>query len=180
LDRVGLAPRDDEILRSSLQEPFGMIIVTGPPGPANDDACASLAVIKRAQAQDPDIEDPIENHISGINQTQIHPAIGLTFAAALRSFLRHDPDVIMVGEMRRRETAHIRRACGADGPSCPDHVAPRPSVVKSTWRDQRHRLSREVQPPGARAVQRGQDKMARQAPHARRYAPSPRRAFHPP
>ena len=53
------------------------------------------------------IEDPIEYQISGVNQTQVHPAIGLTFAAALRSFLRHDPDVIMVGEMRDSETAHI-------------------------------------------------------------------------
>jgi general secretion pathway protein E len=53
------------------------------------------------------IEDPIEYHIFGVNQTQIHPAIGLTFATALRAFLRHDPDVIMVGEMRDGETAHI-------------------------------------------------------------------------
>jgi general secretion pathway protein E len=53
------------------------------------------------------IEDPIEYEIPGINQTQVHPAIGLTFASALRSFLRHDPDVIMVGEMRDKETAQI-------------------------------------------------------------------------
>ena len=53
------------------------------------------------------IEDPIEYQIPGVNQTQIHPTIGLTFASALRSFLRQDPDVIMVGEMRDGETAHI-------------------------------------------------------------------------
>src|SRR5262249_43569720 len=53
------------------------------------------------------IEDPVEYHLTGVNQTQVHPAIGLTFATALRSFLRQDPDVIMVGEMRDAETAHI-------------------------------------------------------------------------
>jgi general secretion pathway protein E len=53
------------------------------------------------------IEDPVEYQISGINQTQVHPTIGLTFASALRSFLRQDPDVIMVGEMRDSETAHM-------------------------------------------------------------------------
>jgi general secretion pathway protein E len=108
LDQIGLAQRDDEILRSSLQAPFGMIIVTGPTGSGKTTTlAASLAVINEPKRKILTIEDPIEYHISGINQTQIHPAIGLTFAAALRSFLRHDPDVIMVGEMRDGETAHI-------------------------------------------------------------------------
>jgi general secretion pathway protein E len=108
LDQIGLAPRDDEILRSALQAPFGMIIVTGPTGSGKTTTlAASLAVINEPKRKILTIEDPIEYHISGINQTQIHPAIGLTFAAALRSFLRHDPDVIMVGEMRDGETAHI-------------------------------------------------------------------------
>jgi len=108
LDQIGLAPHDDEILRSALQAPFGMIIVTGPTGSGKTTTlAASLAVINEPKRKILTIEDPIEYHISGINQTQIHPAIGLTFAAALRSFLRHDPDVIMVGEMRDGETAHI-------------------------------------------------------------------------
>jgi general secretion pathway protein E len=108
LDQIGLGPRDDEILRSALQAPFGMIIVTGPTGSGKTTTlAASLAVINEPKRKILTIEDPIEYHISGINQTQIHPAIGLTFAAALRSFLRHDPDVIMVGEMRDGETAHI-------------------------------------------------------------------------
>jgi general secretion pathway protein E len=108
LDAIGLATRDDEILRSALQAPFGMIIVTGPTGSGKTTTlAASLAVINEPKRKILTIEDPIEYHISGINQTQIHPAIGLTFAAALRSFLRHDPDVIMVGEMRDGETAHI-------------------------------------------------------------------------
>jgi general secretion pathway protein E len=108
LDQIGLAARDDEVLRSALQAPFGMIIVTGPTGSGKTTTlAASLAVINEPKRKILTIEDPIEYHISGINQTQIHPAIGLTFAAALRSFLRHDPDVIMVGEMRDGETAHI-------------------------------------------------------------------------
>ncbi len=68
---------------------------------------ASLAEINEPGRKILTIEDPVEYQIPGINQTQIHPAIGLTFAAALRSFLRQDPDVIMVGEMRDSETAHI-------------------------------------------------------------------------
>jgi general secretion pathway protein E len=108
LDQIGLAARDDEVLRNALQAPFGMIIVTGPTGSGKTTTlAASLALINEPKRKILTIEDPIEYHISGINQTQIHPAIGLTFAAALRSFLRHDPDVIMVGEMRDGETAHI-------------------------------------------------------------------------
>src|SRR6266850_2367221 len=96
------------ILRNALQAPFGMIIVTGPTGSGKTTTlAASLAVINEPARKILTIEDPIEYHIKGINQTQVHPAIGLTFATALRSFLRQDPDVIMVGEMRDPETAHI-------------------------------------------------------------------------
>jgi general secretion pathway protein E len=108
LDRVGLSARDGEILRGALQAPFGMIIVTGPTGSGKTTTlAASLATINEPKRKILTIEDPIEYHIFGVHQTQIHPAIGLTFATALRSFLRHDPDVIMVGEMRDAETAHI-------------------------------------------------------------------------
>jgi general secretion pathway protein E len=108
LDQVGLAARDDAILRDALQAPFGMIIVTGPTGSGKTTTlAASLAVINEPSRKILTIEDPVEYHIKGINQTQVHPAIGLTFATALRSFLRQDPDVIMVGEMRDPETAHI-------------------------------------------------------------------------
>lgn len=108
LDQVGLSARDGEILRKTLQAPYGMIIVTGPTGSGKTTTlAASLATINEPKRKILTIEDPIEYHISGINQTQIHPAIGLTFATALRAFLRHDPDVIMVGEMRDAETAHI-------------------------------------------------------------------------
>src|SRR6516165_3074744 len=108
LDKLGLSKRDEAILRRTLQSPFGMIIVTGPTGSGKTTTlAASLAEINEPSRKILTIEDPVEYQIPGINQTQIHPAIGLTFAAALRSFLRQDPDVIMVGEMRDGETAHI-------------------------------------------------------------------------
>ena len=108
LDQIGLAARDEAILRRTLQAPFGMIIVTGPTGSGKTTTlAASLALINEPTRKILTIEDPIEYQIPGINQTQVHPAIGLTFASALRSFLRQDPDVIMVGEMRDAETAHI-------------------------------------------------------------------------
>jgi general secretion pathway protein E len=108
LDQVGLSERDNTILRRALQAPFGMIIVTGPTGSGKTTTLAgSLAVINEPTRKILTIEDPVEYRIPGVNQTQVHPTIGLTFAAALRSFLRQDPDVIMVGEMRDAETAHI-------------------------------------------------------------------------
>jgi general secretion pathway protein E len=108
LDQIGLPERGDSILRRTLQAPFGMIIVTGPTGSGKTTTlAASLALINESTRKILTIEDPVEYQIPGINQTQVHPAIGLTFASALRSFLRQDPDVIMVGEMRDAETAHI-------------------------------------------------------------------------
>jgi general secretion pathway protein E len=108
LDQIGLGARDEAILRRALQAPFGMVIVTGPTGSGKTTTlAASLAVINEPTRKILTIEDPVEYQIAGITQTQVHPAIGLTFASALRSFLRLDPDVIMVGEMRDSETAHI-------------------------------------------------------------------------
>jgi general secretion pathway protein E len=107
-DQVGLSARDASVLRRALASPFGMIVVTGPTGSGKTTTlAASLALINEPTRKILTIEDPVEYHIPGINQTQVHPAIGLTFATALRSFLRQDPDVIMVGEMRDGETAHI-------------------------------------------------------------------------
>ncbi|TAI60258.1 GspE/PulE family protein, partial [Bradyrhizobium sp. Leo170] len=108
LDQIGLSARDETILRKALLAPYGMVIVTGPTGSGKTTTlAASLAVINEPTRKILTIEDPVEYQISGINQTQVHPGIGLTFASALRSFMRLDPDVIMVGEMRDSETAHI-------------------------------------------------------------------------
>jgi general secretion pathway protein E len=108
LSQTGLLPRDEKILCDALQLPFGMIIVTGPTGSGKTTTlAASLANLNLPTRKILTIEDPVEYQIPGINQTQVHPSIGLTFASALRSFLRQDPDVIMVGEMRDAETAHM-------------------------------------------------------------------------
>ncbi|WP_166143764.1 GspE/PulE family protein [Methylosinus sp. RM1] len=108
LNELGLSRRDGDILRRMLQAPFGMIVVTGPTGSGKTTTlAASLSEINEPTRKILTVEDPVEYQIPGVNQMQVHPGIGLTFATALRSFLRQDPDVIMVGEMRDGETAHI-------------------------------------------------------------------------
>ncbi len=95
-------------LKHSLEMPYGMIIVTGPTGSGKTTtlytALNSLNTVERKVIT---VEDPVEYNLEGINQIQVNPAIGLNFASALRSIVRQDPDVIMVGEMRDLETAKI-------------------------------------------------------------------------
>lgn len=106
--RLGFGDRDRAVLERHLEAPHGMIVVTGPTGSGKTTTLASaLARLNSPIRKILTIEDPIEYEIRGVNQTQVKPAIGLTFATALRSFLRQDPDVIMVGEMRDGETAKI-------------------------------------------------------------------------
>jgi general secretion pathway protein E len=106
--KLGFSTRDAEVIRLHLEAPYGLILVTGPTGSGKTTTLATaLALLNRGDRKILTIEDPIEYEIDGINQTQAKPEIGLTFAAALRSFLRHDPDVMMVGEMRDGETASI-------------------------------------------------------------------------
>ena len=106
--RVGLSDRDRDAVVTLLAEPHGIIIVTGPTGSGKTTTLATaISLLNDPARKIVTVEDPVEYQLPGIHQTQIKPAIGLTFATALRSFLRHDPDVIMVGEMRDRETAAI-------------------------------------------------------------------------
>lgn len=106
--RIGIAGRDRAALEAMLAEPHGVIIVTGPTGSGKTTTLATaISLLNDPARKIVTVEDPVEYQIPGIHQTQIKPSIGLTFASALRSFLRHDPDVIMVGEMRDRETASI-------------------------------------------------------------------------
>nr|WP_170263238.1 GspE/PulE family protein [Blastochloris sulfoviridis] len=108
IEKLGFLERDDAILRRLLTLPHGMIVVTGPTGSGKTTTLATvLSILNEPTRKILTIEDPVEYEIAGINQTQAKPAIGLTFAAALRSFVRQDPDVIMVGEVRDSETAHI-------------------------------------------------------------------------
>jgi general secretion pathway protein E len=108
VDRLGFAPHDEASLRRLLKLPHGMIVVTGPTGSGKTTTLATiLSILNEPIRKILTIEDPVEYEIVGVNQSQIKPAIGLTFASALRSFVRQDPDVIMVGEVRDSETAHV-------------------------------------------------------------------------
>jgi general secretion pathway protein E len=105
--KLGLSGRDEKKLKRLLKLPHGMVVVTGPTGSGKTTTLATmLTVLNDATKKILTIEDPIEYEIRGINQSQVKPEIGLTFATALRAFVRQDPDVIMVGEVRDGETAH--------------------------------------------------------------------------
>lgn len=108
VDRLGLGARDAATLERLIAMPHGMIVVTGPTGSGKTTTLATvLTMLNTPTRKILTIEDPVEYEIRGVCQSQVKPAIGLTFATALRSFLRQDPDVIMVGEVRDPETAHI-------------------------------------------------------------------------
>ncbi len=108
IEDLGFTPEDIAKISQPLARPHGIILVTGPTGSGK--STTLTAFIRRLRSPEIRIitvEDPVEYEVEGVNQTQVHPEIGLTFSAVLRSVLRQDPDVIMVGEIRDRETADI-------------------------------------------------------------------------
>lgn len=108
IDSIGLLPLMQEQLRSALARPNGMILVTGPTGSGKTTTLyAGLNHLRRPDVKILTVEDPVEILLDGVNQVQVQPEIGLDYANALRSFLRQDPDILMVGEIRDRETADI-------------------------------------------------------------------------
>ncbi|MHB8530297.1 MAG: GspE/PulE family protein [Caulobacteraceae bacterium] len=105
---LGFDEQTRERFARVLRQPHGIVLVTGPTGSGKTTTLyAALAALNSVERKILTIEDPIEYRLAGINQTQVAPAIGLSFAAALRSFLRQDPDVMMVGEIRDLETAQV-------------------------------------------------------------------------
>jgi len=107
-DKLGLTERNSRVLESCVRQPYGLILVVGPTGSGKTTTLHSaISVINTPETKIWTAEDPVEITQRGLRQVQVHPKIGFTFAAALRSFLRADPDVIMVGEMRDQETAEI-------------------------------------------------------------------------
>jgi type IV pilus assembly protein PilB len=108
LDRLGMVKADIERLRSIIQKPYGMILSTGPTGSGKSTSIyAILSELNRPDSNIMTLEDPVEYRIENIRQIQLNRKAGMTFAGGLRSILRQDPDIIMVGEIRDAETAAI-------------------------------------------------------------------------
>jgi type II secretory ATPase GspE/PulE/Tfp pilus assembly ATPase PilB-like protein len=108
LEALGFAEADRTAFEQAIHRPHGMVLVTGPTGSGKTTTLyAALQAVANERLNVQTIEDPIEYEIPGINQAQARPDIGFAFADALRAFLRQDPDVIMVGEIRDQETAQI-------------------------------------------------------------------------
>lgn len=108
LELLGFEPAALAVYNKAVHKPYGMILVTGPTGSGKTTTLYStLGELNKATQNISTVEDPVELNIYGINQVQVHEEIGLTFSNVLRSFLRQDPDIIMVGEIRDKETAEI-------------------------------------------------------------------------
>ena len=108
LDKLGFSKRDYEIIMQTIERPNGIFYVTGPTGSGKTTTLyAILSTLNKPGVNIVTVEDPVEYQMAGIGQVQVKDAIGLTFAAALRSILRQDPDIIMIGETRDQQTAQI-------------------------------------------------------------------------
>jgi type IV pilus assembly protein PilB len=108
LESLGLTTRDADCLRRSLSQTHGSLLATGPTGSGKSTTLyAALAELNKPERTLITIEDPVEYELEGVKQVQVNPKIGLSFASGLRSMMRSDPDVLMVGEIRDRETAQI-------------------------------------------------------------------------
>ena len=108
LDVLGMTPAINTMLRAAISEPNGIVLVTGPTGSGKTTTLyAALRLLNDGTRNILTVEDPVEYAVDGVGQTQVNPKVGLTFAAGLRAILRQDPDVVMVGEIRDRETAEI-------------------------------------------------------------------------
>lgn len=116
LSELGFSPRDYQVMDRLINRPDGIILVTGPTGSGKTTTLyACLNKINDPSRNILTAEDPVEYEISGIHQVPVQPKIGLTFASALRAFLRQDPDVVMVGEIRDKETAEIAMQASMTG-----------------------------------------------------------------
>lgn len=108
LEELGFHPWNEKIVREGIEKPFGMILATGPTGSGKTTTLyALLQILNKEDVNVVTLEDPIEYFVGGLNQSQVIPEIGYTFATGLRSIVRQDPDIIMVGEVRDNETAEL-------------------------------------------------------------------------
>ena len=108
IDALGFEPEQRDAFLNAIKKPYGMILVTGPTGSGKTVSLyTALNILNDPEINISTVEDPVEIQVAGINQVNLNPKSGLTFAAALRAFLRQDPDILMVGEIRDLETAEI-------------------------------------------------------------------------
>jgi len=108
IDALGYEPEQKELFMEALDKPQGMLLITGPTGSGKTVSLyTGLNILNREDTNISTAEDPVEINLQGINQVNVNNKVGLTFAAALKSFLRQDPDIVMVGEIRDLETAEI-------------------------------------------------------------------------
>jgi type II secretory ATPase GspE/PulE/Tfp pilus assembly ATPase PilB-like protein len=116
LDRVVTSPQDNERIRSLVANPYGMILLTGPTGSGKTTTLYSvLQLVNTPERNIVTVEDPVEYRLPGITQVQVKPVAGVTFASTLRSILRQDPNIILVGEIRDFETAEIAISAALTG-----------------------------------------------------------------
>ncbi|MCP5464838.1 MAG: Flp pilus assembly complex ATPase component TadA [Deltaproteobacteria bacterium] len=116
LDSLGLSKKDQEIFENIITQPHGFFLVTGPTGSGKTTTLyTAFNKLNLNEKNTLSIEDPIENEIVGVNQAQVNTKAGVTFANALRSMLRHDPDIVLVGEIRDSETADITARAAMTG-----------------------------------------------------------------
>lgn len=108
LDKMGLSEKNLKLMRDAIKRPYGLILISGPTGSGKSTTLYSmLNEVDREKKNVLSLEDPVEYNMPGMNQSQVRPEIGYTFATGLRSVLRQDPDIIMVGEIRDKETAQL-------------------------------------------------------------------------
>ncbi len=108
IDALGYEPNQKELFMNAIHKPQGMVLVTGPTGSGKTVSLyTALNILNTPEINISTAEDPVEINLAGINQVNVNPKVGMTFASALRAFLRQDPDVVMVGEIRDLETAEI-------------------------------------------------------------------------
>src|SRR5699024_5614158 len=108
IEKLGYEDDQRALFERTIQRPYGMVLVTGPTGSGKTVSLyTALSILNNEERNISTAEDPAEINLPGVNQVNVHPRIGLTFASCLRAFLRQDPDVIMVGEIRDLETAEI-------------------------------------------------------------------------
>ena len=116
LQDLGFLPGNFERFQEAYTKPYGEILVTGPTGSGKSTTLyATLNILNRDEVNTITVEDPVEYRLPGVNQVQTHPKAGLTFASALRSILRADPDIVLIGEIRDRETAQIATEAALTG-----------------------------------------------------------------